>query len=412
MPVDPWAAAQANVAVKYDPQQAAIERALADSKAGTVANEQALQGYGNAGRQVIGDTYGTLYGMLGQSRQQQQADLGRQVDATKLGYDQAYSDIQAQGNQSASYLDQMAQAMGQQGAGFKNSAELANIINTSLGRVGSSKALYGGNLGDWAAKMDVFAGQGIDQAHQAEALRKSEFEAELLKLLGQNKLQGTLDQNEWLGKLGDLLGMRQNDLIAMYQELEQQQWMRDFEQAKLNQAAAEAAADRASREGIASMQEGGANSRQAAALKSQNELSAKDLWGMMMDLQDREDAMSQQGFENWAKGEGVAQGWRGLESQTDWGALTGGLLQAFPPAFFTPEGEFDIDKYFRMATGGQYGGPLPSPEQIIQETKTAAGQQKVRTEAEENKAKRTTRYGGDKPKGNSLFPDWSSMIWR
>jgi len=106
---------------------------------------------------------------------------------------------------------------------------------------------------------------GIDSAHQSEALRKTQFESELMKLLGENRLKWTEQETGLTNQMTDLLGNRQNDLINMYNQLAQQEWENAFAQAQLDQQAAEAAAARQSAYDIAAMQESGANSRAAGA---------------------------------------------------------------------------------------------------------------------------------------------------
>jgi hypothetical protein len=138
------------------------------------------------------------------------------------------------------------------------------------------------------------SGQGIDQAHQAEALRKTEFESTLLRMLGENRLAGSTQETDMMNKLGDLLGMRGNDLIDMYNQLAQQEWERSMAQAQLDQEAALANAQMRNQYDIASMQEAGANSRASmgggGGGGSGDDLGwAKLLMGLAGDEQDRLD---------------------------------------------------------------------------------------------------------------------------
>src|SRR4029077_3595550 len=144
-----------------------------------------------------------------------------------------------------------------------------------------------------AEKMNAISGEGINSAHQSEALRKSEFESQLLRALGENKLAGTTQETELTGKLADILGMRGNDLIAMYNELAQMEWQRQMEQAKLDTQANISASEISSRERIAAMQESGANSRSAASNAAGSDLAMqKFLYEMSQDQQTREDMRS------------------------------------------------------------------------------------------------------------------------
>lgn len=238
-----WDAAQAQVATQYDPQQAAIQRAIDQARSNTIAGEQSLQGYGQQGRDIIGQNYGTLYGLLGQNRAQQATDLGNQANLTEQGYDQAQNVINQGQQGSRDFISQMAQQMGQQGAGLKSATDLEQLVGQQTGRNSTARATFGGNLRDWGSRMDSISGQGIDSAHQAEALRKSEFESQLLELLGANKLQGTQQENDMTGQLSDVLGQRQSSLIAAYNQLAQQEWENSFKQAQLDSQNAQSSAE-------------------------------------------------------------------------------------------------------------------------------------------------------------------------
>jgi len=260
-----WDAAQANIAVKYDPQQAALNRQLELSQKNTASNEQSIQGFGNAGRNVISDTYNTLYGLLGANKTDTQNALNQQLGLTNQGYDQAINQIKGYQQGSRDYISQMAAALGQSGQGLVSSGKLEDIVNQNLGYATAAGTNYGSNLSDWIAKMGSLADMGIGSAHQSEALRKSGFETELLAQLGQNKLAGTTQETDVINKLADLMNVRQSDLVDMYNQLAAQEWQRQFEQAKLNEQAAEASASLANARDIAAMQESGANSRASAA---------------------------------------------------------------------------------------------------------------------------------------------------
>lgn len=238
-----WDAAQAQVATRFDPQQAAIQRAIQQTQANTAAGEQSLQGYGQQGREIIGQNYSTLQGLLGQSRQQQAADLGQQANLTDQGYAQAQATIDQGQQGSRDFINQMSASLGQQGAGLRSISDLESLVGQQTGRNSTGRATFGGNLRDWSARMDSISGQGIDSARQGEALRRSEFESQLLALLGGNKLQGQQQENEMTGQLSDILGQRQSSLIEAYNQLAQQEWENSFKQAQLDQQASQASAE-------------------------------------------------------------------------------------------------------------------------------------------------------------------------
>lgn len=295
---DPWGQAEAQVAVKYDPQQAAINRQLETARSQTAANEASLNQYGNTGRQIIGDTFNTLYGLLGANKTDTQNALNQQLALTNQGYDKAIGDIQGYQNASRDYIANMAAQLGQSGQGLVSSGNLEDVVNRELGYASSARANYGSTLGDWIAKMGSLADMGISSAHQSEALRKSNFEADLLQAIGQNKLAGTNQETDLMNKLTDIMGLRQSDLVAMYNQLQAEEWDRQFKQAQLNEQAAEASAELGYK--YAALNQSAAEG--AANRAAQGQLSLKDLWGMMQSAQSREDQLKQNEIEN-------AQGW-------------------------------------------------------------------------------------------------------
>lgn len=284
-----WDAAQANIAVKYDPQQAALQRQLELSQKNTASGEQAIQGYGTAGRNVISDTYNTLYGLLGANKTDTQNALNQQLGLTNQGYDTAIRNIQGYQQNSRDYIAKMAADLGQSGQGLVSSGKLEDVTNQQLGYANAARTNYGSTLSDWISKMGSLSDLGIANAHQAEALRKSGFESELLAQLGQNKLAGTTQETDVINKIADLMNVRQSDLVDMYNQLVAAQWDRDFKQAQLNEQASEASADLAYK--YASLDASNAN---AAASRAQTgQMSIKD-WYDMVNGQSKTDAAQRQ----------------------------------------------------------------------------------------------------------------------
>lgn len=398
--MDPWQVAQSQVAVKYDPQQNSLQRQIDSARQQMAAGEQALNAFGERGRGVIGETYNTLYGLLGKSQQQQQQDFGQYAGQIDTSYDQALAQIGQQQQSSRDWLSEMARSMGQEAYMGKNYAEAEDIATGLQGRATEAKQAFGGNFRDWAQKMNAITGEGINSAHQAEALRRGEFESQLLKQLGENRLAGTEMESELTYKLADILGMRGNDLIAMYNELAQQEWERQMAQAQLDQQANLAAAELSSRERIASMQESGANSRASAARAAENELSLKDMWDMMRQANLDEAARGQQGIENSLAWDKSRQGWKGLEGPgTDWGSMATTLATVWPMAFLDKEGNFDVNAFTNMYTGGQGGYPLGGSgqtqnplEAAVANGRTRQAESTARTIREENAAKRKSGF--------------------
>jgi hypothetical protein len=285
-----WDAAQANIAVKYDPQQAALQRQLDLSSKNTASNEQAIQGYGNAGRNIISNTFGTLYGLLGANKTDTQNALNQQLGLTNQGYDQAIQNIQGYQQNSRDYISQMAAALGQSGQGLVSSGVLEDVSNQQLGYANAAKTNYGSTLSDWIAKMGSLADMGIGSAHQSEALQKSGFESDLLNMLGQNKLAGTTQETDVINKIADLMNVRQSDLVDMYNQLTAAQWQRDMEQAKLNEQASEASASLAYQYAALNQQaaEGAANRAASGSASS----SASDLAERKFMYDQQQDALN------------------------------------------------------------------------------------------------------------------------
>jgi hypothetical protein len=405
-----WETAQAQVALKYDPQQAALDRQLASSKAGTVANEGAIQGFGGTGRDIIGSTYNTLYGLLGNNQQMSQQQLGQQAQLGDNAYDQALSQLGAQKAASRSYLEDMYKSLGQTDYQMPKFGEAEDIAQTMNARAVQAKTAYGGNFRDWMSKMNSIDTEGINSAHQAEALRKTEFESQLMKMLGENRLAGTTQETELQGKLADILGMRGNDLIAMYNELAQQEWERQMAQAQLDSENNRSAAQIASSERIAGMQESGANQRAAAANKQASDLEMqKFLYGISKDEQDRLDSLNQAGFGNQLDLDKLSLERQKLgQGNTDYGAMTGTLLQQWPLAFLDDKGNFDVPKYTNMYTTGRYGNtPLTDPAAATQ-MKADAARAQVEKQGREQAAK--PKSSGSGSSGFGHYFDFGSLL--
>jgi len=233
--------AQAQVALKYDPQQAAAQRAIQAIQGQTQANETGLNQYGVQGRQAIGSAYDTLGGLLGANRQQSSADLAQQAALVGRGYDEANAYQNQVADQGRQRLSSMAGALGAGAAGnLQVQTGLESTLANILGQNGQARANATGNLNTWAGQWDQILGNGINNAEQGRAYDLSDFETQLLQLLGNNKVAGLEGENVQYGKLSDILGARQNDLIASYNELAQREWENSFKQAQLDQEASKA----------------------------------------------------------------------------------------------------------------------------------------------------------------------------
>lgn len=346
--MDPWEVAQAQVAVKYDPQQQALQRQLDLAGKNTASNEASLNTYGAQGRDIIGNNFANLYNWLDYGKATQQQDLGKAVDATNQAFTGAMNDIQGYTAKSRSYLDDMARALGQEGAGYRANTELASLSDTQLGRALAARTNYGTNLSDWMTKMGTIADMGISGAHQNEATQKASFEAELMKALGENKLAGTTQETDMMNKISDLMGVRQSDLIAMYNELAAAEWEHQFQQAQLDQQAAQANADLQYKYSALSEQASEAAASRSASSASDALGWAKLDWDKQHTGAQDAAAATQQAWEN-------AFNQRGQDltanPKIDRVALGSTLMESNPGLFHDKKGNFDMGGFMRWVGG-------------------------------------------------------------
>ncbi len=239
--------AQANANLKYGGQEAALKRAMDALRANTDSNVQSLEGYGNTGRNVLGQVYGVLDTKLAQNRQQTGEDLAKQVASIGQGYRDAGNVATAARDDARTYLEQLAERTGGQAALPEVMSGVENTASKILGRFAQNDATTTGNLQNWAAQNDsIMAGtQNIGQQMRADA--GSRFENELLNALGGARLEGTKGQNDLQGRLLDILNERGSFLTSELARLASEEWQRQMEQAKLNQAAQQANAELALR---------------------------------------------------------------------------------------------------------------------------------------------------------------------
>jgi hypothetical protein len=287
--------AQAQVDLKYGAQQDAINRQIQAIKDQTASNEVGLNQYGTQGRAAIGDVYNILGGLLTTNRAQSAQDIGQAANLVGSGYDAANAYQNAVANAGRSRLSTLAGQMGAGAAGNLQvqtplEGDLANI----LGQNAQAQAAATGNLRTWGTQWDQILGQGQNIGEQTRAKGLSDFETELLKLVGENKTTGLQGENEQYGKLSDILSAKQNDLISTFNQLAQQEWENAFRQAQLDQEAQKANASLAMQ--AAQMQAEDARASRASSQAGQ--LTQKDLIMMALQQQENEASGKQQQFEN------------------------------------------------------------------------------------------------------------------
>lgn len=239
--------AQAAADLRYGSQQSALQRKIEAIKAATQADAASLEGYGNRGRAVVDQTYNVLDKYLGQNRTQASQDLGTQVASIGQGYRDAQETANAARTDSRNYLQQLAEKIGGQAALPEQMSTVEDTANRIVSRAAQNDATVTGNLKNWAAQNDSILGQGQAIGQQMRADSKSKFETELLRRLGESRLEGIKGQNDMYGRLSDLLNERGSFLTTEMARLADQEYARQLEQAKLQQAAQQANAELALR---------------------------------------------------------------------------------------------------------------------------------------------------------------------
>lgn len=207
---DPVARANTAADLKYNAQQDAVKRAIAQLGISSKANEAAINQYGSSGRTAIGDTFGQLFGNLATNRQLTAADLGTQVNQIGQGYRDASAVGQAAADQGVEVLRQLAGNNPNYSPDMV--AQAANPIVALAARQiannANSDATTTGNLKNWAAQQDAILRAGEAGAQRDKSNRLSAFETELLGQLAGNKNNALTQEGDLQSKLLALLGER------------------------------------------------------------------------------------------------------------------------------------------------------------------------------------------------------------
>lgn len=240
--------AQANADLKYGTLLDAIRRRIGGVQAGATANEQAIQGYGNTGRQVIGQTYDVLDKSLAGNR----ADTGQQLATSANNIGQGYRDAQSvldtQRGIARDFAANAGLADNQGDAYARRQASLENVIADLIGRNAQQDATVTGNLKNWAGQMDSIFAKGQDIGHQQRADASGRFETSLLDALAGNRLNAQTDETDLQGQLLSTLNERGNFLVSESDRLANEAWQRALQQAQLSQSAQQANAELALRQ--------------------------------------------------------------------------------------------------------------------------------------------------------------------
>ncbi len=265
---DPNARAKTAADVKYGAAEAQLNRSIESARMQEAAQKAALDQYGAAGRQVIGQTYGDLYGNLAENRRDTNAQLGTQVGLVGQGY----RDAGALGDQaradSASRLATLAGTLGLSGqAQSEVNTGVERLAQQILANSAQDDATRSGNLRTWAAQQDAFLGQGEAQARREGADRQGSFEDELVRALAGMQADFREREVNQQGSLLDLLterGSFQTSAADQYSDNLFSQGLQAFQANLSEQEAMQQAAARQAAQALAE--------RQFAASQSGNEL--------------------------------------------------------------------------------------------------------------------------------------------
>src|SRR5580765_717728 len=309
---DPWEGAKAQVAVKYDPQMNNLQRQVDALKAQTESSKVGIQEFGNQGRANTNDVYNTLNALLTGNRQTSagefantQQQIGANYDATQ-GYQNAIE------NAARDRMSALAQKMGGGAAGELGVLQPYELQSQQINGLNQlSKANAMNNMKGYATRWDSILGSGINMGEQSRTQSLSELENQLLKAMGDVEVTGLEGQNALFGKMADLMGVKQSDLIATYQALVQQEWENSFKQAQLDQEAslAQAQLDAQAAEGAANRNES------AAARAAAGQMTEKDWLMFAADARDRQDKQDELLYQHGQDAIGNSQAGRTLSNQ-------------------------------------------------------------------------------------------------
>lgn len=207
---DPVARANTSADLKYNGQQDAVKRAIAQLGISTAANEAAINQYGNSGRGAINDTFNQLFGNLATNRQLTAADLGTSAANVGQGYRDASAVGQAASDAAVAQLNQLAgnniNYTQQDLAGAAN--PIVALAARQIANNANSDATTTGNLKNWAAQQDSILRAGEAGAQRDKSNRLSSFETDLMNQLAGNKNNALTQEGDLQSKLLQILGER------------------------------------------------------------------------------------------------------------------------------------------------------------------------------------------------------------
>ena len=237
--------------LRYGQKEAQIGRTKTDAENLYESTKKALEGYGEAGRGVIGTEYENLFGALDRNRAASKEALGQQVTNVGKGYQTAQL-VNEQARKDAA--DRLARLGGNIGAGsgalVASATPMEALAQRLLEESTAGEASATANMGNWAAMQDAFLGEGKGMSEREKASAVSTFETELLSALADAESRRMQQIYDAENALLDLLTEKGAFATDYGFQLEDSQWNKVLQAAQYNlqeeQARAEAAARSAS----------------------------------------------------------------------------------------------------------------------------------------------------------------------
>lgn len=253
---DPNARAQNAAQTKYGAAESQINRAIEQARMQEVAQKAALDQYGAAGRQVIGDTYQQLGTNLEANRANTANELGTQVGLVGQGYRDAGALAEQARADSAARMARLAGTIHLSGAGQADaSTGMEQLASRILGNNAMDDATRTGNLRTWSAQQDAFLRQGMAQGEREGAQRKSSFENELVRALSELQADYRNQEFQNQGSLLDLLNERGSFTVGAANDYTDQQFAQMLQAGQFNLSEQEAQAQAAARAAAQSLAE-------------------------------------------------------------------------------------------------------------------------------------------------------------
>lgn len=233
--------------LRFNPQQDAINRRIQQIGQQTGLRNQFADVAGQKSRQYVGEAYDTLDQGLVANKAQAMQGINTAADQIGAGFRDAAALNEAARNQSRQYMEQQGAGslFGQQ-AQFQQGT-LENLANQLAADNRNRDATTTGNLRNWGAQAGSIYDMQLGTGKQMRASSMADIERGILKMISENNLSGAEQETDMGDALLELLGQRGAYFGEQVGELSQREWMKQLEQAKLQQQADQANAELALR---------------------------------------------------------------------------------------------------------------------------------------------------------------------